>query len=655
MKLSVIIVNYNIKYFLEQCLYSVRKACKGIESEIFVVDNNSVDGSVKMTREKFPEVTVIANNENKGFSKANNQAIKKAKGEYILLLNPDTVVEDDTFKKSISFMDEHPEAGGLGVKMIDGKGKFLPESKRGFPSPATAFYKIFGLSAIFPRSKTFGKYHLGYLDKDEIHEVDVLAGAFMMLRKKVLEKIGLLDEAFFMYGEDIDISYRIIKAGYKNYYYPETRIIHYKGECTKKSSINYVFIFYNAMVIFAKKHFSPKNARMFSFLINIAIYLRAFFAIASRFFSKAFLPLTDAVLLFIGIYFIKTYWEQNVIFPNGGHYPFEFIAFVVPAYILIWLFSIYLSGGYDRPLKIYKIFQGMIIGTIIILVAYALLSESWRFSRAIILLGATWGIISLSGIRLFLHILKLKNIEIGTDKNRRFIIVGNKEESQRVSKIIQKTHLKPAFIGLVNPSEKQTKNNDFIGNINQIKDIITIFRINEVIFCSKDITHQNIIDKMSELHYSQVNYKIAPEDSLSIIGSNSINTSGDLYIININSIDKIYNKRNKRFLDIITSLLLFGIFPVGIFIVKSPLGYFKNIFLVLFGKKTIVGYYHYDDVSIDKLPEIKKGILNPTDAFRTRKINKDTIEKLNLIYARDYKIYNDLNIIFRGFKNLGRR
>ncbi len=655
MKLSVIIVNYNIKYFLEQCLYSVRKACKGIESEIFVVDNNSVDGSVKMTREKFPEVTVIANNENKGFSKANNQAIKKAKGEYILLLNPDTVVEDDTFKKPISFMDEHSEAGGLGVKMIDGKGKFLPESKRGFPSPATAFYKIFGLSAIFPRSKTFGKYHLGYLDKDEIHEVDVLAGAFMMLRKKVLEKIGLLDEAFFMYGEDIDISYRIIKAGYKNYYYPETRIIHYKGECTKKSSINYVFIFYNAMVIFAKKHFSPKNARMFSFLINIAIYLRAFFAIASRFFSKAFLPLTDAVLLFIGIYFIKTYWEQNVIFPNGGHYPFEFIAFVVPAYILIWLFSIYLSGGYDRPLKIYKIFQGMIIGTIIILVAYALLSESWRFSRAIILLGATWGIISLSGIRLFLHILKLKNIEIGTDKNRRFIIVGNKEESQRVSKIIQKTHLKPAFIGLVNPSEKQTKNNDFIGNINQIKDIITIFRINEVIFCSKDITHQNIIDKMSELHYSQVNYKIAPEDSLSIIGSNSINTSGDLYIININSIDKIYNKRNKRFLDIITSLLLFGIFPVGIFIFKSPLGYFKNIFLVLFGKKTIVGYYHYDDVSIDKLPEIKKGILNPTDAFRTRKINKDTIEKLNLIYARDYKIYNDLNIIFRGFKNLGRR
>ncbi len=655
MKLSVIIVNYNIKHFLEQCLYSVRKACKGIESEIFVVDNNSVDGSVKMTREKFPEVTVIANNDNKGFSKANNQAIKKARGEYILLLNPDTVVEDDTFKKSIFFMDEHPEAGGLGVKMIDGKGKFLPESKRGFPSPVTAFYKIFGLSAIFPGSKTFGKYYLGYLDKDEIHEVDVLAGAFMMLRKKVIEKTGLLDEAFFMYGEDIDISYRIIKAGYKNYYFPETRIIHYKGECTKKSSINYVFIFYNAMVIFAKKHFSPKNARIFSFLINIAIYLRAFFAIASRFFSKAFLPLTDAVLLFIGIYFIKGYWEQNVIFQNGGHYPVEFIAFVVPAYILIWLLSIYLSGGYDRPLKIYKIFQGMVIGTVIILVAYALLSESWRFSRAIILLGATWGIISLSGIRLFFHLLKLKNIEIGTDKNRRFIIIGNKKESQRVSELIQKTHLKPAFIGLVNPLEKQTKNNDFIGNINQIKDIITIFRINEVIFCSKDISHQKIIDKMSELHYSQVDYKIAPEDSLSIIGSNSINTSGDLYIININSIDKIYNKRNKRFLDIISSLLFFVFFPIGIFIVKSPLGYFKNIFLVLFGKKSIVGYYHYDDISIDKLPEIKKGILNPTDAFRTRKINKDTIEKLNLIYARDYKIYNDLNILFRGFKNLGRR
>ena len=278
MKLSVIIVNYNVKYFLEQCLHSVQKACTNIDFEIWVVDNNSVDGSVEMIQQKFPAVKIISNNYNNGFSKANNQAIVKSSGEYILILNPDTVVEEDTFSKIIEFMDSHPEAGALGVKMIDGSGKFLPESKRGLPTYNVAFYKIFGLSALFPKSKTFGKYHLGFLDENKTNEVDILAGAFMFLRHAALDKSGLLDEDFFMYGEDIDLSYRIQKSGFKNYYFPETRIIHYKGESTKRSSVNYVFVFYNAMIIFAKKHFSKSNASLFSFFIRIAIYLRAFIA-----------------------------------------------------------------------------------------------------------------------------------------------------------------------------------------------------------------------------------------------------------------------------------------------------------------------------------------------------------------------------------------
>ncbi|HOP13527.1 MAG TPA: glycosyltransferase family 2 protein, partial [Lentimicrobium sp.] len=243
MKLSVVIVNYNVKYFLEQCLHSVEAAIRDLDAEVFVVDNNSVDGSVEMVREKFPRIRLIANTVNTGFSVANNQAIRESSGEYVLLLNPDTVVELDTFTRSVEFMDAHPDAGGLGIKMVDGSGKYLPESKRGLPTPAVAFYKIFGLSALFPKSKIFGQYHLGYLDRDQTHVVDVLAGAYMMLRRETLEKTGLLDETFFMYGEDIDLSYRITKAGYKNYYYPGARIIHYKGESTKKSSINYVFVF----------------------------------------------------------------------------------------------------------------------------------------------------------------------------------------------------------------------------------------------------------------------------------------------------------------------------------------------------------------------------------------------------------------------------
>jgi GT2 family glycosyltransferase len=654
MKLSIVIVNYNVKHFLDQCLTSVKRAIKDIEAEVWVVDNNSVDGSVRMVREKFPEVRLIANKENVGFSRANNQAIKESVGEYVLLLNPDTVVEDDTFTKIISFMDEHPEAGGLGVKMIDGKGNFLPESKRGLPTPNVAFYKIFGLSKFFPRSRRFGKYHLGYLDKDKINEVEILSGAFMFMRKEALEKTGLLDEEFFMYGEDIDLSYRIIKAGYKNYYYPETRIIHYKGESTKKSSVNYVFVFYNAMVIFARKHFSQKNARLFSFLINLAIWLRASFAILSRFFKKAILPLLDIILIMGGIFFIKEYWESRVIFPDGGSYPMEYITIVIPSYILIWLFSVYLSGGYDRPVRIIKIFQGIVVGTIFILVVYALLSESYRFSRAIIILGAVWGLLAMTTIRLILHITGLKAYRIGSQSNnRRFIIAGQKEEAERVAELLHKTWLNPAFVGLVS-IKNNNKDDSFVGTIDQLHEIIPVYRISEVIFCSKNLPHQVIIDKMSELQDLGCDFKIAPEDSLSIIGSNSINTSGDLYTVDINSISSPRNLRNKRFLDVVTSLALIILLPLNLFIVKNPIGLIRNIFRVIFARRTYVGYNTDDPAELDKLPNIKPGILNPEDAFRKKNLNKEITGKLNLIYARDYNFTADINIILRAYRELGR-
>jgi GT2 family glycosyltransferase len=272
MKLSVIIVNYNVKYFLEQCLRSVLKASQYVEAEVFVVDNNSSDDSVAYLTPLFPEVTFISNKDNPGFSKANNQAIELAKGEYILLLNPDTVVAENTFSDVCRFMDEHPDGGALGVRMIDGFGSFLPESKRGFPSPWNSFCKIFGLSKIFPKSSFFGEYHLRYLEEDKTHEVDVLAGAFMLLRKSVLDKTGLLDDAFFMYGEDIDLSYRIILEGYKNYYFPSP-IIHYKGESTKKD-IKYVKTFYQAMLIFFNKHY-PSHRNLYAVFIYLAIYMRA--------------------------------------------------------------------------------------------------------------------------------------------------------------------------------------------------------------------------------------------------------------------------------------------------------------------------------------------------------------------------------------------
>ncbi|GHT71926.1 hypothetical protein FACS1894155_09940 [Bacteroidia bacterium] len=270
MKLSVVIVNYNVRYYVEQCLLSVLEATKNMEAEIFVVDNHSSDDSIGYLKPKFPGVIFIENEDNPGFSKANNQAIELSEGEYILLLNPDTVVAEDTFENVCRFMDEHPEGGGLGVKMIDGYGTFLPESKRGFPSPWNSFCKMSRITKLFPHSRIFAKYYLRYLDENEVHEVDVLAGAFMLLRRKTLEKTGLLDEAFFMYGEDIDLSYRITLSGYKNYYIPE-KIIHYKGESTKKD-LKYVKIFYEAMLIFFKKHY-PHYNWYYSYLVYCGIYL----------------------------------------------------------------------------------------------------------------------------------------------------------------------------------------------------------------------------------------------------------------------------------------------------------------------------------------------------------------------------------------------
>lgn len=652
MKLSVVIVNYNVKYFLEQCLHSVRKAARNIDCEVFVVDNNSVDGSVVMVREKFPEVKVIANTDNRGFSRANNQAIKVAAGEYVLLLNPDTVVEEDTFAKIVRFMDDQPDAGGLGVKMVDGKGKFLPESKRGLPTPAIAFYKIFGLASLFPKSKTFGQYHQTFLDPDNIHQVDVLSGAFMLIRKSVLDKIGGLDEEYFMYGEDIDLSYRITQQGYKNYYFPETRIIHYKGESTKKSSINYVLVFYQAMIIFAQKHFSQKNARLFSLLINLAVYFRAFLAILKRVAGKVFLKLVDGVVIFTGIYFLQIYWATSVVFKDGGNYPIEFLVIAMPAYILIWLVSVYLSGGYDKPISLYKIFRGLFWGTVAILVFYSLLDETARFSRALILLGSFWAYVSMISSRYLLHLIGFADFRIGEVENKRYIVVGSKEEAERVASLLTTIEIQPAFIGLVNFSDKPS-DNSFIGSFDQIKDIIEIYRINEIIFCARDIPSRFIIDKMSELKHLQVDYKIAPPESLSIIGSNSINTAGDLYTLELNPIGKISNRRNKRFLDVAVSIMLLISLPVSILIVKRPLSFIKNIILVIVAQKTWVGYCDTGNNQTGKLPGLRKSVLDPAAALNYKQLTDHTLDRLNLLYARDYKTKNDLNIIMNGFKNLG--
>ena len=644
MKLSIVIVNYNVKYFLDQCLHAAIKAGDKVSSEIIVVDNNSVDGSCQMVAEKYPDVILIANTENLGFSKANNQAIRIAKGEYVLLLNPDTVVEEDSFLRIIEFMDKTPDAGGLGVKMIDGRGRFLPESKRGLPTPEVAFWKMFGFSKLFPHSRRFGQYHLGYLDNNQTHEVDVLAGAFMLLRKATLEKVGLLDEDYFMYGEDIDLSYRITKGGYKNYYFPETTIIHYKGESTKKGSINYVKVFYNAMIIFAGKHFSKGNARRYAILINLAIYFRALLSIIGRFFKAALLPILDALLIFAGFAVLLPTWETVKFY--RGYYPQEYITVAVPIYVVIWVFCIWINGGYRKNIQFSRIFKGLFWGCISILIFYSLIDESMRYSRALLLLGSAMAFITLPLYRYILYKLQMTGLEL--DKQKRIAIVAAPDESNRISDLISKSDLNLEIIGFVSP-QKHEHLHFYLGHTQQLSEIIRVNKIDELIFSSEDIPSQEIIRIMLELNNLNIDYKIAPPESLSIIGSNSISTAGDMYVVHINSILKEHNRQNKRIFDIVIAIILLILCPVLIWSINKRTSFFRNIFAVLSGGKSWVGYC---PGSHDRLPSIKKGILSPASLFPDS-IPQKKKEELNIVYAKDYRLMNDFEIVLKAWKNLG--
>ena len=268
MKLSVIIVNYNVRPYLTACLDSVQRALDGVESEVFVVDNHSDDDSVEVVGRDYAWVHLINNRENLGFSKANNIAIRQAKGEYILLLNPDTVVAEDTLKKAVGFMDQHPEAGGAGVRMHNADGTLAPESRRAIPTPFVAARKMLGFTK---------RYYMSYLSWDAPAQIEVVSGAFMLLRRKAILEVGLLDEDFFMYGEDIDLSYRLLQGGWQNWYLPYD-IIHYKGQSTSKSDFRYVHVFYQAMLIFFRKHYSHLSF-FFSLPVKVAIYFRASLAL----------------------------------------------------------------------------------------------------------------------------------------------------------------------------------------------------------------------------------------------------------------------------------------------------------------------------------------------------------------------------------------
>jgi hypothetical protein len=464
----------------------------------------------------------------------------------------------------------------------------------------------------------------------------------MFFRKKVLDQIGYFDEAFFMYGEDIDLSYRVLKAGYKNYYLADTTIIHYKGESTRKGSLNYVKVFYQAMIIFARKHFAASRAGFFSFLINMAVVFRALVTVMLNLLSSSYLVLVDALISFGGIYYLVHLYASNI--KNAPeYYPLQFIGIIIPGYIGLWIVSTYFSGSYEKPYRVVPIFRGIVVGTIVIAALYGFLPEAWRFSRAIILLGGICTGIVMLLTRLLFSLLRYQQFSFERVDNNRVIAVGSPESTQQARTILQAVAPLSELVSEINAR-----------GTNDVKNIAPLFKAKEIIFCADILSYKEIINQILQLG-NGYDYKILSPGTDTLIGSNSKNNAGDLYAADINlNLAKSIARRQKRLLDVLLCLAMLPLLPLLIFIVRGFGSFIANWAQVLTGRKTWIGYWEISPESIKGLPPLRKAVIHQAAQYTSPKISTTDVRKLNYLYAKHYSISDDLGVLLRNIRQLGR-
>jgi GT2 family glycosyltransferase/lipopolysaccharide/colanic/teichoic acid biosynthesis glycosyltransferase len=675
--LSVVIVNYNVKVFLEQCLIAIERARGNLNIEIFVVDNASVDGSQAMVKKRFPNVRLIENIRNVGFSTANNQALKKAQGEYILILNPDTLIQEDTLLTLKKQLDEDPVLGAVGCKLLNPDGSYQINSRRSFPTPWVAFSRIVGLSRMFPKSHLFGKYNLTYLDPDEESEVDVLSGSLMMLRRKTIEQVGSFDEDYFMYGEDIDLSYRIKKAGWKIMYTPATKAIHYKGESTKKSEFSAITRFYSTMLIFVRKHFGGRYSLALRVLLTLGIYFRAVMAYLLQMLKNLAPPLLDIAVIILSLLL-----AVRIRFP---YYPLERFNVILPVYAFAWIVSIYLFRAYGskQGFHLKPVLWGSIFG-LLVNSTFTYFFKQFAYSRIVVLISFLLILCLLSIWRIAYRFAGPGSMKGPLSKFKRAIIIGTGSEGKRIlTKLRARPDMHYEICGFVDFDAKsvgkEIDGTEVLATIDNIREVIRIENINDVIFSSDRLTNAQILETIIRAQGSGVNFRIVPHEVEYIVAKSSVDDIEGVPLLDINGFAGPLDLLVKRSFDIVvatlvivfSSPLLLVNFLAGarsrkkeivgadsralsVYVFENGLRFLKHIplyFSVLIGRLSLVGSEITEYKAGEFHPMYKSGLTGLVQ-LKTREkglaLTQQEKDYYNLYYFKNQSIITDLQIIARS-------
>jgi GT2 family glycosyltransferase len=653
-ELSIIIVNYNVKAFLQNCLLSIKKATEKIDSEIIVVDNASDDGSIELIKKNFEDVILIESPVNLGFSKANNLGLKISQGKYICLINPDTIVEENTFEVMINFMENHPDVGLAGCKILNPDGTFQLACRRSFPTPWVAFTKIIGLSKLFPKSKLFAKYNLTYLDENQSYEVDAVSGSFMFLRRDVYEKIGGLDETFFMYGEDLDYCYRVKQAGYKVYYVHSTQIIHFKGESTKRSNIDELKHFYDAMRLFVRKHFS--GSWIIELILQAAINIRSFLA----FIGKRFLILTaiivDFILFNLSVLLAEIIYMKISGFSGFPDYAYPTV-FIVPAgsFVLI----AYLLGSYQiKNLPISKLYPSLLI-SFLFTSSLTYFFKDYAFSRAIVLITYLLLFFILPGWRVLLKIIfKYPKDSRQSLFEANTLIVGTNEAAVELLNRLRKSYnYYYDVVGLIDRDRKRIgeKINDveIIGSLDTLGKVIREKGITEVIFASDFLPYNQILSIVSANQNQNVHFHLADKNYDFIISKKDVLELNELPLIEIEyNISMPVHRFIKRAFDILLGVfLLFTLYPIFLirYLVSKKWNNLLYLFKVLGGKYSFVGRPIGSRETNIYLG--KPGLTGIVQINENKNLSEEDIERLNIYYAKNQNIWLDIEILIKTIQN----